>query len=923
MKNVLLTLILAVSITFTFAQKGSISGLLLDSTDQKRTLNYATISVFKVGDSVLSTYKLSDDKGVFKIPGLQLDVKYRLIVNAWQYKVLRKEVMLSSGSPDLNLGKLLLSLASNTLNEVVIMAERPPIIVRKDTIEFNAESFKTLPTAVVEDLLKKLPGVAVAADGSIQVNGKTVSRILVDGKEFFGGDQQMATKNLPSNIIDKVMISDDPEAKRRDPDLLAGNTPQVINLKLKKAIKQGAFGKLYAGGGPNDLYETGGIMNFFRDTTQVSVLAYGNNINKPGFSIGDVSRIGGFSRAGVNSISINGDFFELNGVGFGGTSSGIQKSGGAGANFNTLTKSGIKLNGKYFFGQSNNELEQLTTVDQNLGVNKLLSSSNLDKQSKSYNHNFGAKAEWKIDSLTNFAFEPTVTLNILRNQGLEQSESKNGNNQLVNTALNNSQLKADNADYSLLTSLWKDFKKTGRSFNASASITKKNNISDNFNTAITNFYDPTNITSLDQLRDNSVRNFGVFVTTNYTEPLSKKISLRFAVNANYIDNENALYTFYKNPANQAYDIAVPTLSQTVAQNGYKANARINLRWKATKDLIIQPGFVYNLIDLENSFSSYPSFGQHFQFFATSLNINYKSYSFSYTPSFREPDVTYVQPVANNTNPLFIQLGNPNLLPARSHQFNLNVYKYDTKRSLNYSLNGNGTLQNDAVIMQRTIDANGVQTNSPINADGILRFHTNGNISKDIKNSKRQFTVGGGFFANFNRNIVSVNGIRSYTRFYQFSPRINGRINLNDKFEFGQSYNVAYNKSTYDDPFYNDINFYTHNSETELIVRLPKKMVWETMYRIQHSTQSVAGFNNDVKIWNAALTLLFMKNDRAQLKFAINDILNTNTRRYINITENSIRDLQFNNLGRHGLVTLTYNIQNFGGKVGGRETIFRF
>ncbi|RZK40829.1 MAG: hypothetical protein EOO90_13475 [Pedobacter sp.] len=923
MKRVLLTLVLVFPTFLSFAQKGSVNGVLLDSADQKRTLNYATISVFKVGDSVLNTYKLSDDKGAFKIPNLQLNVAYRLVVNAWQFKVLRKEVTLKELTPDLNLGKLLLSAATQALDEVVIMAERPPVIVRKDTIEFNAESFKTLPTAVVEDLLRKLPGVMVAADGSIQVNGKSVSRILVDGKEFFGGDQQMATKNLPSNVIDKVMISDDPEAKRRDLDLLAGNTPQIINLKLKKAIKQGAFGKLYTGGGPKELFETGGIMNFFRDTTQVSILGYGNNINKPGFSIGDISRIGGFSRTGINSLMINGDVFEVNGTNFGGASSGIQKSAGAGANFNTLTKSGIKINGKYFFGHGNNDLQQTTTVDQNLGNDKLLSRSSLDRVSKSYNHNFGARIEWKIDSLTNLTIEPTLTLNLLRNLGTDKSESRNGNGGLVNTGSNNSRLTGDNADYSLLTNYWKDFKKAGRSFNVSASVTQKNNLNNNFNTAINQFYNPNGETSLDQLRDNSVRNFGVFVNTNYSEPISKKISLRFSLNANYIDNENALFTFYKNPLNEQYEVAVPNLSQTVRQDGYKANSRLNLRWKATKDLIIQPGFVYNVIGLTNSFSSLPGFDQNFHFFAGSLNLNYKSYSFSYTPSFREPDVSYIQPVVNNTNPLFLQLGNPNLLPARSHQFNMNVYKYDTKRSLNYSLNGNGTLQNDAVIMERSIDEKGVQINRPINADGILRFHTNGNVSRDFKNSKRQFTIGGGFFANYNRNVVSVNSNSSYVRIFQVAPRFNGRINLNDKFELGQSYSLAYNKSTYDNAFYRDLTFFNHSSETELIVRLPKKMVWESTYRIQHSTQEVAGFNNDVKIWNAALTLLFMKNDRAQLKFAINDILNTNTRRFVTITDNAIRDLQFNNLGRHGLVTLTYNIQNFGGKVGGKESIFRF
>jgi hypothetical protein len=923
MKKILFTLALFLVAHCLFAQKGNITGTLLDSATQKLTLNYATISVFKGTDSVLTTYKLSDDKGIFRVTNLELNTRYRLVINAWMYNIGRKEFTLTSDNPNLNLGNILLSEKRNNLNEVVIMSERPPVIVRKDTIEFNAESFKTLPTAVVEDLLKKLPGVSVAADGSIQVNGKPVSRILVDGKEFFGGDQQMATKNLPSNIIDKITISNDEEATRRDPDLVAGNTPQVVNLKLKKAIKKGAFGKLYAGAGPNEVFEAGGIINFFRDTTQVSILGYGNNINKPGFSIGDISRIGGFSRAGINSVMINGDFYELNGVGFGGASTGIQKSAGAGANFNTMTKKGIKINGKYFFGYGDNLTEQLTINDQNLGGDKLITNANSDKRNKSYNHNFGAKLDWKIDSLTTFTFEPTVTLNILRNRNDEVTESINSTQQVLNTGTVGTNYKADNADYSLLMSLWKDSKKVGRSFNSSVSITKKDNLSDNYNNSISTFYNPITTTLIDQLRDNNIRNFGVFLTANYTEPISKKLSLRFAVNGNYIDNENGLFTFFNNPLNQAYDIVVPNYTQTVKQEGYKANARVNLKWKINKDLTIQPGFVYNIIGLQNSFSSYPSFEQNYQFFAASLNIYYKAYSFSYTPSYREPDVAFIQPVTNNTNPLYVQQGNPNLLPSRWHQINMNVYKYDTKRSMNYSLNANGSLQNDAVIMARSISSSGVQTSTPINADGVLRLHMNGNISKDVKNAKRQFTIGAGFFANFNRTIVSINDLKSAARTYQAAPRINGRINLNDKFELGESYSIAYNKSTYDNNFYGNIEFFNHTSETELILRLPKKMVWETSYRIQHSTQSVGGFNNDVKLWNAALTFLFMKNDRAQLKFAVNDILNANTRRFVYITENAVRDLRTNNLGRHGLVTLTYNIQNFGGKVGGKETMFRF
>jgi Outer membrane protein beta-barrel family/CarboxypepD_reg-like domain len=930
MKKLLSLLSFLLLYQLSFAQKGSLTGTLLDSTNKKTTLNFATISVFKGTDTVLHTYKLSDDKGVFKINNLEIGTKYRLVINAWMYNIYRKEITLSTSQPNLNLGNLYLSEKTNNLNEVVIQSERPPIIVRKDTIEFNAESFKTLPSAVVEDLLKKLPGVSIDSEGGIMVNGKAVSKILVDGKEFFGGDQQIATKNLPANIIDKVQVTDDMEAKRRDPDIVAGNVPQIINLKLKKAIKSGAFGKIYAGGGPKELFEAGGIMNFFRDTTQVSILGYGNNVNKPGFNISDVMRIGGFSRNGVNSMMVNSEGgFALNGISFGGAmSGGIQKSAGAGANFNTLTKKGTKINGKYFLGYSDNFLNQLTDVEQTLGSNKLFTNSNSIQTNRSYSHNIGARIEAKLDSLTKLTIEPNVSIGISNNKGNSNTNSTNAAGQPVNDGNNLSRLKGNDTQYNLSSSLWKDFKKTGRSANFTLNVSKRTNLTDNYNIAENNYYNPASSSALDQLRDNNVNNFSINFNGNYTEPLNKVLSLNIATNSNYIDNENALATFYKNPGNQAYDIAVPSLTETVIQNGYKTNNRASLRWKVNKNLNIQPGVVFNTIDLENKFDNNNNFGQHFKFFAPQLNIRYKDLNISYTPSFREPDIRYIQPVANNTNPLYIQNGNPNLRPSKTHQINLNIYKYDTKRTLSYNAYLGGSIQNDGVIMQRWVDGPltstpGRQTTTPINQDGIWQFHANGNLSKDFKSTKRQFTVNTGFWSNYNRGVVMVNDVKSFTNNYTIGPRLGGRINLNDKIELSESYSIAFSKSTYSDSFFTDINYQTHSSDSELIIRFPKKVVWESTYRLQHNTQTVGGMNNNIQIWNAAITFLFMKNDRLQLKCAINDILNTNTRRYLYITENTLRDVRTNNLGRHGLFTLTYNIQNFGGKVGGRETMFRF
>jgi len=926
MKKILLALALMLIGNLLFAQKGTVTGTLVDSANRKTTLNYATISVFKGTDTVLTTYKLSDDKGVFKIVNLELGVKYRLVINAWMYNIFRKEIIITGTEPNLNVGVLALAEKRNDLNEVVIMSERPPVVVRKDTIEFNAESFKTLPSAVVEDLLKKLPGVAIDANGGIMVNGKSVSKILVDGKEFFGGDQQIATKNLPANIIDKVQLSDDPEAKRRDPDIVAGNIPQIINLKLKKAIKSGAFGKFYAGGGPKELFEAGGIMNFFRDTTQVSVLGYGNNVNKPGFSIGDVMRIGGFQRSGVNSTSINSDGgFSLNGISFGGSmNGGVQKSAGGGANFNTLTKKGVKINGKYFLGYSDNFNNTQTDIDQTLGDRRLFINSQSLQNSINYSHNFGGRIEAKLDSLTTLTIEPNISIGIADSDGTLVTFTFNNNLQLESDGNNISRSKGRTNDYNLSTNLWKDFKKKGRSLNLTLNVSQRDNLTDNYNINESNFYLPANpAVLLDQLRDNNISNFNINLNGNYSEPLSKVLTLSIASSANYIDNENALVTFFRNPNNQDYDIAVPNLSETVIQSGYKTNNRLSLRWAVTKNLNIQPGFVFNTIDLKNEFANNQNFDQHFNFFAPQLTIRYKSLNFSYSPSFREADVRYLQPIANNTNQFYIQNGNPNLRPSKTHQVNMNLYKYDTQKTLSYNLYLGGSVQNDGVIMSRIIGDGGVQTVTPINRDGIWQFHSNGNISKDFKTTKRQFTITAGYWGNYNKSYVMVNNIMSESKIINGGPRLGGRINLNDKLEFGETYSFGFNKSFYTDDFFRNLNYYNHGSDTELIVRIPKKVVWETNYRLQYNTQTLNGQNNTISFWNAAVTTLFMKNDRLQLKLSVNDILNTNNRRYVYITENTARDMRINNLGRHGLLTLTYNIQNFGGKVGGKDTMFRF
>jgi len=238
MKQIFCILFLFLYCGFSFAQKGSISGQVMD-TAQHRQISLATITVFTAADTSVITYRLSNENGAFKIQGLPLDKALRFIVSYSGYAAYRQEFTLSASHSDLHFDSIVMTASSKQLDEVVVMAERPPVVIKNDTIEFNASSFKTLPNALVEDLLKKLPGVQVDKDGNITVNGKPVSRMLVDGKNFFGSDPKMATRNLPANIIDKVQVTDDKEELLRSGDNNINNVGKVVNITLKKGLKKG------------------------------------------------------------------------------------------------------------------------------------------------------------------------------------------------------------------------------------------------------------------------------------------------------------------------------------------------------------------------------------------------------------------------------------------------------------------------------------------------------------------------------------------------------------------------------------------------------------------------------------------------------------------------------------------------------------
>ncbi len=903
--------------------KGQLAGSLRDSSG-KKPIAYATVTVFTAADTSIVTYRLSDEGGKFSVPGLPLNVSLRAVITATGFEVWRKEFTLTPDTPQLDIGQQKMMIAITEMDEVLVVSERPPVVVRRDTIEFNASAFKTLPTALVEDLLKKFPGVEVDREGNITVNGRKVNRMLVDGKEFFGNDPKVASRNLPANLIDKVQVTDDKEELQRNPDLAAGDIGQVINLKLKKSIKQGWFGKLYAGGGTNSRYETGGIVNLFRDTLQISLLGYSNNLTRSGFGIQDIMNIGGFGRSSINSMMVSSTGgFALNGISFGGLGQGIQRSSGGGLNVNHVLNKNTTLSVQYFYGATRTETGQRGRIQQFFNDTTLLQNSTATGLSNDFSHRISAYLKSNLDSLSTLQYRPSFVLSKVNGSNTAITKSDNNYDGALNESNNAENFK--NRGFSMTHDLSynRNFTKKGRTLFASLLFSINTADRDQYNEAANIFYKTGSTTALQQLRNQDQQNWNGRLNAVYNEPLSDKWSLRFTQALEMFGNEEAITTLDYDPLSGEFVIPNETFTNGLTRDGFRSSTFTGFNYRYKK-ITITPGVTFRALSINNHFQKDPSLKQSFFFALPALTLRLDKWNLSYSVSANEPAVADLQPTVNNTNPLFIQTGNSSLNPTLSHNIGVNAFANNIKKSLTYNFYINGTISKDAVVRERIINEDGVQLTRPVNVNGVWQVSMSNGIRKQYKFSQKwKASIGANLYGAYNRSLVLLNTNKSNTHNFTINPSLNWSFNWDDKVELIQRYGPSWSKSSYDDPVYRGLEFWRHGASTELIVRLPKRIVWESSLDYNYNPQVVAGMQKSVFLWNAAVNLLFFKQDKGQLKLSVYDLLNQNRSVYRTINENYIRDTESLLLRRYYLLTFTYNIRNFGAKVGGRNSFMFF
>lgn len=915
----------------TYAQKGSITGIIKDST-QNKNIPLATISVFKAKDTSIVTYRLSDEEGRFKVPGLPLNETLRCVITYSGYEAFRKEFTLSSGQQDITIDNIWMIPTTRELDEVIIMSERPPVTIKNDTIEFNASSFKTLPNALVEDLLKKLPGVFVDKEGNIMVNGKPVNRIMVDGKNFFGTDPKMASRNLPANIIDKVQVTDDKEELERNADNNLSNVGKVVNITLKKGVKKGLFGKLYAGGGTDNRFEGGGIVNMFRDTLQISLLGYANNLNKTGFTYGELMQAGGLSRSmgNLNSnstttsrYSSGGSNIVVNGVNFGGAhrGGGISNSKGAGININHSPNNKQSIFGQYFFG--NIRVDQWRKVNtKQFNEDTIIVQDNLTTADIISNaHNFGLGTKLKPDSVTTIIANATYTLGLqdeIRNTNISSSNNKLGN-------LSNGNIEQDNVNntynyshYFTVTRLSK--RKKGARFTATHGLDISNTRADFTTNSLTNILYPILFDStLQQLRAERVPRTNIYGALVYRLPLNNSFAVTASARYDYNKLNNKVNTFDADGDKQ-YNQLNPLLSNTFNREFHRSNNYVGLQY-IYKKLTITPGIAALWQQYDNRLLSLNNAITKSQFnFLPALAIVFKEFNFNYNKDVSLPAYTNLIPALNNTNPYYLTNGNPDLKPAERDNFRINYYHNNSKKNLNLSLYATGTLTRNDVVQDIVVDKSGIQTSTPVNANGSKNATVNYNINKQYKyNAKFTFGWNAGGWYGFNKNKLLYNGETSWQNNFNLEHWAGVRLNFNDKVEWNNDISLSNYQSKFTSSNFSTLKTNQKSVSTELIVRMPKHVIWESVLQYENNGNVPAGIPQNVTRLSMAVNFTMLKDEKGVLKLSVWDLLNQNSSIGLVTNRNIISATQTNVLGRYFMATFTYNIRQIGAakkKVGG-------
>ena len=914
MKYLLAFALLLISIS-TLAQTKSfqITGTLV-SEESNEPLESATVYLERVKDSTLVTYTISNHKGEFYLQDKTSDERLNLFISYIGHKTNFQEILIDR--EEINLGTIKMLSDANALEEIVIKS-RAPVTIKKDTLEFNVKSFNTKKDATVEDLLKELPGVEVDNEGNITVNGKSVNKILVNGKPFFGDDPTITTRNLTKEIIEKVQITD----TKTDAEAFAGEEGdrenKTINLTIDEENNKGAFGRVSAGGGTEERYEYAGLLNLFDNDRRISVLAGGNNTNSPGFSFGEIQKMFGNGRSMMMNESGG---FRIDGRSFG-IGEGIVTSNNAGANY--ADELGVKLSvsGDYFYSGSNSDNERATQRENILPESRFFTNSSSKSDAKNDNHSANLRFDIKLDSTFLINVAPSFTFTKAESMSRNSEESLNESNVVTNESSSSSLRESEVRNFSNQLDVTKRFGDRGAFIKLSMTNEFKTTVTDHFlNSETLVFGDTPSEINRDQFTEGELDLNSFFARASYRLPIvSKTFFLDFTYSLRDDLRKSTESTFDFNPDTQGYSDFNAPLSTNFEYTNRRSTPGFRLSYEAEKwSARFGSGYVFRTLESSDQLRPELSLKEEFKALETNVGFNYRfspqsSTYFGYNLSNTPPQLEQLQPFQDVTDPLNTITGNPNLEPANNHSFYGGFNSFDFQKGNSFYGYVNAGFTNNQVVSKSTIDENFVRNTTYANVDGNFNASISGSYGKTVKiDTVRTLKYRFGAFSNINRNINFNNDVEYASTTSSITPNASVTFTWKEVFEIRPNYRISFTRSKYDIDAFEDQNFLRHTVGIRTATFVPKKFEWRNDIDFNYNPDVADGFQKSAWFWNTTLAYSVLK-EQGTLTLKVYDLLNQNTNAQRTSTANYIQDSRSTVLQQYFMLSFSWKFNSLGKK----------
>ncbi|MHC5201856.1 TonB-dependent receptor domain-containing protein [Myroides sp. LJL119] len=872
----------------------SIKGSLKDSLDLP--IPGVTVFLSSVKDSTLVQYSLSNSQGEFDFKVKQTQVPVVLRTSLFGYKEFNKSFK-NGVFDNLDLGSIILQETVQDLDEVVIIAQAPPIRIVNDTLEFNASSFKVRPDANLQQLLKELPGVQIDEEQNITVNGKAVTEILVNGKPFFSEDGKVALENLPAEIISKVQVSDKKTKLERFTKQQARSDDASINITIAKENNKGYFGRISGGYGSADRYESALFLNSFNENRKVSVIGSANNINATGFSMNEV----------------------FDNMSTGKSKGGITQSRLLGINVVEHVNKKLNVNGSYNYNYADTKNQEKKSVTKFLPDSEFTSESSNESDNTTEGHSGNISIDY-ISNKSALYITPSFNLNHTWSQREGFELSKDQDQSIVNTSESKSQSTGANRNFGNTIRYIYNLNDKGQYFSLDFSNANGSNTSDMFYESSTDFFQSDKPKDdRKQIQHSKNINDSYNASVSFNQPINDSLSLVIGSRFEFNQDSSKLNVYDYDPITDSYSNLNVLQTNAYKSTQNKVAPYVSLNWNKSKFSFLAD---LNTSIVKNSAKGFYNAKDYTAdrnyvnpdittIFRYRFNKN-ESVNFRYSYAMTYQSASQLLAITDLSNPLHSIVGNPDLKPSGQHNFNLGFRSYDFQTRSGYSLSINSSFYQNSIVNSIEYDADRRSISTFKNISGNYQIGLSSEWFKSQKWQEHSLRYGVGLRY---RNALQkgfIDGLQYSAYSHVLTPRIYLNYEYGDLLIIKPSYNYSYNATNYSNFQVDKASSFIHNVSLQTTTYWPKNIVFGNDISYNYNSQIASGFRKDFYMWNISLAYDFYQS-KLRAKVKVYDLLNQNTSSRRTIDPMQIVDSETLVLKQYIMFSLVYNLNEFGSK----------